>query len=470
MATMTMSKPKQSAAFDVKKPTPVSDEQHAEVVRKFSRDCVEVDFTIHRLPTARKARGKAAEAVRAAVGASKRGAKTTWNMFQASAHRDTPTNDPGVKAVKALNAAITDLERFRDNRTLTKSEDVGVTEDGQVKIEAGKRLLFADEAADFYTEACVLAERIDDAVATVVQNLEAIKDNDRRHAGDLWDESEYKLDLVNRVGVRKDVSGQYVIDFGPPRDYTVLPPEVADKAVRWAESKMTTSIETAVESVTDTLNKALSTFLGELTSRVRIDPVDDHPWKKFCEHGNAEVLKTKIHEQDASVPEGQVKVYLSFKAPSVDAVLASDDATSTVQFDQSALGKHSTWVGPIPVAEYEQKVRPQATEERKKIYPQVIEGLIAQMQALREHKAKMLGAYGDNLTGTMGALLSTLNQMKRLGDDNAEVADRVATALKRDYDFRKDVADVVADTIEALEENVEQVRTVRRRIFRKPVE
>ncbi len=465
MATATMHTKK---TYGVTKPKPVTDKEHAEVVQKFARECVEVDFTIHRLPTARKAKGKAAEAVRAAVGASKRGAKTTWNMFQSSPHKDTPTDDSGVLAVKALNNAIADLEAFRDRRTLTKSGDVGVTEERQVRVEAGKRLLFADDTIDFYAEATVLAKRIDDAVKAVVAHLGAIKANDRLHAGDLWDESEYNLALVNRVGVRKDAAGEYVIEFGPPRDYTVLPKEVAEKAVKWAEGKMTTSIETAVEGVADTFNKALSTFLGELTSRVRIDPVDGHPWKKFCEFGNAEVLKTKITEQDATVPPGQVKVYISYKLFPVDVLLAADAAGTSPSADQ--LVKHSAWVGPIPIAEYEHKVRPQSTEEKKKIYPQVIEGLIAQMQALREHKAKMLGAYGDNLTDSVAGLLSTLNQMKKLGDDGAAVAKKTADALKKDDHFRKEVADIVADTIEAMEENVEQVRTVRRRIFRKPVE
>ncbi len=468
MGTMTMTR-RSHQSFDVAKPQPVSDADHADVVRTFSRDCVEVDFTIHRLPTARKAKGKAADAIRAAVGASRRGAKTTWNMFQSSPHKQTPTNDPGVKAVKALNAAIAALEAFRDNRTLTKSGDVGTTDAGELRVEAGKRLLFADDTAAFYEEATVLAERIDAAVEKVVLHLDRIKMNDRLHAGDLWDASEYDLNLINRVGVRKDAEGQYVIEFGPPRDYTVLPREVADKAVKWAEARMTSSIETAVEGVASSFNKALATFLGELTSRVRIAPVDGHPWKHFCAHGAAEVLKTKIREQDASVPEGQVKVYLSYRAPALDALLAAEDGDTPV-IDPSQLVKHSVWVGPIPIAEYEEKVRPQATDERKKIYPQVIEGLIAQMQALREHKAKMLGAYGENLTDTMGALLSTLNQMKKLGDDNADVAEKTAKALKTDDAFRKNVADVVADTMEALEENVELVRTVRRRIFRKPVE
>ena len=97
----------------------------------------------------------------------------------------------------------------------------------------------------------------------------------------------------------------------------------------------------------------------------------------------------------------------------------------------------------------------------------MIEGLIAQMTALREYKAKMLGAYGDNLTGAVGGLLSTLNQMRKLGDDNASLSKRAAETLKKDDSFRQNLSEVVADTIEALAENVEQVKVVRRRIFKK---
>jgi len=434
------------------------------VVQTFAKECVEVDFTISGLPSERKARGKVAESIRKHVGATSRSAKTSWRMFVAAPHKDTPTDDKGVAAVKALNAALADLRGFRDRRTLVKSGDVGVTEDGAVKVEAGKRLIYAEDATEFYDEACVLARRIDEAAEAVVANLEKVKDNDRRHAGELWEASEYNAAVVRRVGVARDLAtGDYLIHFGPPRDYSVLPPEIAKKAAAWAEAQMTTSIESAVESVTGTLNKALTTFLGELTSRTRINPADDHPWRAYCEHGNAEVLKTQIHEQNAEVPPGQVRVYLSYKVP------PTDEATGRPADNYTAdqLVKVSKWTDPIPVAQYEEDVRPAATEERKKVFPGVIEGLIAQMSALREHKAKMLGAYGDNLTDAVGGVLGTLNQMRRLGDDNANLSKRAAEAVKKDDAFRQTLAEVVADTIEALEENVEQVRVVRRRIFKK---
>lgn len=464
VAVMTQPRTK-ATTFQAKKPEQVTDEQHAEVVKTFAKECVEVDFTISGLPSERKARGKVAESIRKHVGATSRSAKTSWRMFVAAPHKETPTDDAGVLAIKALNAAVADLRGFRDRRTLVKSGDVGVTEDGAVKVEAGKRLIYAEDAAEFYDEACVLATRIDEAAENVIKHLDKIKDNDRRHAGELWDEAEYNAGVVRRVGVAKDVaSGDYLIHFGPPRDYSVLPPEIAQKAAKWAEAQMTTSIESAVEGVAAQFNKALTTFLGELTSRTRIDPVADHPWKTmYCAHGNAEVLKTQIHEQNPEVPPGQVRVYLSYREP------PTDPATGTPLADYTAdqLVKVNRWVGPVPVATYEKEVRPAATDERKKIFPGVIEGLIAQMTALREYKAKMLGAYGDNLTGAVGGLLGTLNQMRKLGDDNTNLSRRAADALKKDDAFRQNLAEVVADTIEALEENVEQVKVVRRRIFKK---
>lgn len=460
MVTAQMTRKQKIAA---KSPKPISDAQHAAVVKTFAKDCVEVDFTIRRLPSTRKGKGKVVDSMVKQLGGTKKGVRTSWSMFVTTPHKDTSTEDAGIAALKALNSAIGDLEDFRDRRTLVKSGDVGVTNDGEVKVESGKRLIYAEDAVSFYDEACVLAKRIDDAVDTVLKHIDKIKANDRRHAGDLWDEAEYSEAVVRRVGIATDAVGDYLINFGPPRDYSVLPPEIAQKAMKWAEGQMTTSIESAVDGVASTLNKALSTFLGELTSRQRIDPLDDHPWKKLCEHGNAEVLKTKIHEQDEKVPHGQVLVYLSYKEPPTD----PDTNKPVANYTAEQLVKVTRWMGPIPIAEYEEQVRPAATEERKKIYPQVIEGLIAQMHALREHKSKMLGAYGDNLNDAMSGLLGTLNQMKKLGDDNAAIAQKTASALKKDDDFRKDVADVVADTIEALEENVEQVRVVRRRIFRK---
>lgn len=109
-------------------------------------------------------------------------------------------------------------------------------------------------------------------------------------------------------------------------------------------------------------------------------------------------------------------------------------------------------------------MRPQATEETKRIYPTVVEGLIAKMQAFREKQKELLGEHGENVDGAFSALFDTLNELRRLGDDNRKVGEKVVAQLKLDEDYKTMIADTIGETIEALDNSVVEVRKVRRRI------
>lgn len=434
----------------VARPVPVTDEQHLEAVQFQKEHCYKLSFVISGLPSSRRADPKASEEIAKSRKGTRKGIRTSWRLFL-----DTHP------AVKELKAVIGELHDYR-NRFATMEEeggddDAGADEPGagddekKKKKAAGKRLIFKEDHKEIADHIAGLADRVAAAAERAQAHYGEIKANDRGEAGDLWREDAYPPDIRAIVGVPKDAYG-YVVNFLP----TVaipdgLDPQIAAKLMKRAELQLSGSIECAVTSAVGELNKALTTFLGELANRVRVDPVPGHPLRALCKHGNPEVLRTKIHEQDAAVPPGHVSLYLSYKAADED---GPPDRLVTIK----------KWFGPYKEAEYEKEIRPEATEERKKIYPSVIEGLIAKMQNFRDVQAALLGAHGKNVENAFGAVMEALNEFRRLGDDNYKVAEKVAKTVKADEDFKAGMADLVAQTIEALDDSVTEVKKVRRRI------
>lgn len=436
----------------VQQPQQVTDQDHLAAIEVMKEKCYELRFTIGRLPTSRKADRQQAEAIAKLVKGSRKGVRTSWRMFL----DDHPS-------IKELNAALNVLQNYRD--AFAKVEDskkAGKSDDDDSKgskQEAGKRLILADDHKDVYDQIKVYADRVADLADKVQAALPEIKANDKKEAGDLWNEAAYPTDVRAIVGVPKDTEGHYIVDFEPT---VKVPPglhdEIKSVLVKRAEQKLSGSLEVAVESAVKELNKGLATFMSELVNRVRIYPVSTHDLHKLCEHGQPEVIRTKTSAQDSKIPPGQVMIYIQYKGlvEGVKTYSSPDD-----------LEWKKGWFGPYTESEYATKIKPQATEETKKIYPTVIEGLISRMQAFREKQKDLLGVHGGNVDGAFTALFDTLNELRRLGDDNRNVGEKVAHKLKLDEDYKQLIAETIGETIEALDNSVTEVKKVRRRISKK---
>lgn len=457
MKTMKKQSSMSAPAKPVKKrqvaqPVPVTDEAHLAAVEVMKEKCYELRFSIGRLPTTRKADRKQAEEIAKLVKGSRKGVRTSWRLFL----DEHPT-------IKELNAALNVLQSYRD--AFAKVEDskkAGKTEDDEdkgSKQEAGKRLILASDHKDIYDQVKVYADRVADLAQKVQDALPEIKAIDKKEAGDLWNEAAYPIDVRQIVGVPKDVEGHYIVDFEPT---VKTPPGLHDEIkavlVKRAEAKLSGSLEVAVESAVKELNKGLATFMSELVNRVRIFPIAAHELHKLCQHGQPEVVRTKTNAQDSKIPPGQVAIYIQYKG------LVDGVKTYTGPDD---LEWKKGWFGPYSEKEYATQIRPQATEETKKIYPTVVEGLIARMQAFREKQKELLGVHGNNVDGAFTALFDTLNELRRLGDDNRKVGEKVVSKLKMDEDYKTLVADTISETIEALDNSVVEVKKARRRISAK---
>lgn len=459
--TMKVSKPKTRAATK-----PVTDAEHQTVIDTIRGRTLEMSFTVHGLPKSRAIGGKLAEQVAASVQGKKKGVRSRWSMFT-SEHPQ----------VKALNAAIRDLETLRDSWTIVKSAEVKRGDGDKVSIAGGKRLIWDKDVTDFHSLFVKAAKKIDAEVDKLQHAMDhstldaddnpikSVKDMDRENAGEAWDESVYPKDLRLVVGVSKERDGAgnprigqdgdpiYVINFAEYHVSEKLPTLLRERAIARIDAGISHTVETAMGHAVGQLAEDMMTFLGELSNRMKVYPRPTSPYAYVTRHGEAEIVKMVDHEADKSVPAGHVKGLVRYKEVVGDG-------------DEQSEQKVSKWFGPMKESEFYDRFQPQSSGERKKIYPSVIEGIINDLQTFRDKKSKMLGAYGENLVAAFEPLLDTLTKAKQSNPyiSNTSAAQKLAAALKTDEEVRQSVAKVVTDTVEALEDQVQTVKaTVARR-------
>lgn len=429
----------------------VTDKQHQETVELLRGRTMEMSFTVHGLPKSRKIGGKLGEKVAASIAGKKKGVRASWSMFTS----DHP-------AVKELNVAIRELEQLRETWTIVRSAEVQKGEGDKVTIEGGKRLIWDKDIPEFHQLFTAKAKQIDKCVAKLQEAMDnvtydaednpvkSVKDMDKENAGEAWDESVYPKDLTLLVGVSKErngdgsarldpVSGEpiYIINFNEYHVSEKLPELLRARALQRIDDGLSGTIETAMTYAANELSDQMMTFLGELTNRVKVYPVVSGPYGKMYE---GEIIKQVTDENDSKVPAGHVKALIRYKE--------TDDT------------KVTTWVGPMKKATFAAEFKPQATGEKKKIYPSVIESIIEQLSAFKEKKAKMLGAYGDNMVKAFEPLLDSLLAAKKINPYTSvtKSAQQLASVLKTDDEAKEAMSKAITDTVEMLEEQVVTVK------------
>lgn len=432
---------------------PVTDEQHQAVIDLVRGRTMEMSFTVHGLPKSRRISGRLADQIAQSVQGSKKSVRSSWSMFTS----DHP-------AVKELNGLLRELDLLRDTWTIVKSAEVKRGVGDRVTIEGGKRLIWDKDVPEFYALFLTKAKQIDRAAEKLEHAMTAVTfdaddepvpsvmDMDRKNAGEAWDRAAYPDALALTVGVATernadgtqahgtDGEPKYVLKFEEYHVSEKLPEMLRERAIQRIEAGLSDTIETAMAYAATELTSSMVTFLGELSERTKVYPPVKSEYHYLYE---AEVLKI-AKAGTAGVPPGHVKVYLRY---------ASDGDTV------------SKWVGPLPEAEYLAQLKPQSSGEKRKIYPTVIEGIVTQLRAFKERKAKMLGAYGDNAVAAFDPLLNTLLLAR---DSNpyltdAAAAKQLAEALKTSPGAREAVAQAVTDAVERLSDQVVAAKETNRR-------
>lgn len=411
---------------------------HAAAVDAFRRQCIEVQLTVRRLPRTRAIKGKLADTLAQSVQGNKKGIRGSWSLFS-----------PKHEAVKALNAAIGELGLYVDRRTLAK----GVPRDdgNTIQTDPGVRLLWADDVEDFYKGVCERAATIDLLAADVAARLDSIKEMDRKLVGDAWEASAYASDIANRVGLAKDVAGDYIVVFRPAPDFSAMRSGfLARKAASWFDERLSASVEAAVESAVGALNEGMGTFLRELTGDTVINPKAGHPWlERYCQKSKAKVIRRIDAVNDAALPAGYVKLYLEYEG---QVEQEGEDAALVWRTMRE-------WTEPIPAEELKSQVR-LAEEGQKRLYPAVLEKLMADVESFRAFKSRMLGTYGEQIDDSLGDFLKLLGTFD--GDTTRARAEDAIDGVKRRTATRQKFVDAIGDAIVRLDSNVEVVRNVRR--------
>ncbi len=436
----------------------VNDKQHQEVVSLIRGRTMEMSFTVHGLPKSRRISGKLADQLASSVKGKTKGVRASWSMFTS----DHP-------AVKELNVVIRELDQLRETWTIVKSAEVKSGTDDKVTIEGGKRLIWDKDVDSFHALFVAKAKLIDKCVEKLQHAMDnqtydadggpvkSVKEMDKTNAGEAWDEKVYPKDLRLIVGVSKerlsdgtvvtDANGDpvYLIKFEEYHVSEKLSEVLRERAIKRIDEGLSGTIETAMTYAVNELSNSMLTFLGELSNRTKLYPKVPGPWAHLYE---GEVIKQVTSDDDKKVPNGYVKVMVRYE-------------------DKDAPGKPkiSKWLDPMKINDFATQLKPQTTSEKKKIYPTVIEGIISQMQAFKDKKAKMLGAYGENLVAAFEPLLETLtkaNEGNPWGSPSS-AAQKLAGVLKTDAEVREIVSKTITDTVELLEEQVEVAKSTHKR-------
>lgn len=442
-----------------KSKTEITDKEHQDVIETMRGRCLEMSFTVHGLPKSRRITGKMADQVAASVDGTRRGIRASWSMFT-SQH----------PAVKELSMAIRDLETLRSSWTIVRSATVQKGDADKVTIEGGKRLIWDKDIPEFYKLFVNAAKNIDKAVAKLQHAMNhetydaenrpipSVKTMDKKEAKQAWDESVYPDDLRLVVGVAKERNkdgSDLLDDNGDPKyvilfeEYHVsekLPPMLRERALQRLDAGLSSSVEAAVSATVRDMSDSIVTFMEELTARVKVFP---QPGSKYEYLHDGEIVKKETNADNPKVvPAGQMRAYIRY--------------TDKANGEETKVSK---WIGPMKDADFHQHLRPQATGEKKKIYPTVIEGIVAKLQAFKEKQSKMLGKYGDSLESAFLPLLEELTKAKSINPflSNEDSAKKLVAALKTNDVLKAKVAKAAADAVEALEDQVVTVKEVHRR-------
>lgn len=219
------------------------------------RNCVKVRTTIHRLPTSRVVRGDKAKEIRDRLQASDT-VKTTWRMYVAAAYRSIygtrQTNHVlAASAVKELRKAISDLEKTWHDNTFPVVSANGT-------IVPHERIVLITKTKQLYDELREKQQKVADKAIEVIDRYADVLDNDRCHAGQLWDREQYDRSQIRRVGIaqlglEEDGTPKLNIQFEPIADLSNLPAWLAQQCQSY---DLVWLVETVKRIAKEKLNEA----------------------------------------------------------------------------------------------------------------------------------------------------------------------------------------------------------------------
>lgn len=410
-----------------------------EAVQYLALKCMEVEYSISGLPAARQASATAKEAMVRAVDGKAKGYSVSKRLFA--------SNHP---LIGELNAARRRIDEWRDAHTIVKSAEAE-TRDGKLAVAPGVRLIQTDTIPEFDKGYHVRVAQLYEAAAAVQEHMRkeyvvggkvwpSILDMDRERLGKDFNEADYPADVRDCI---RATDPTY-------RDYKVaiqLPEEIRKRQEARLHDALSSTIEAAVDALTGTLTETFETLANQLVTRTRIYPPVKDPLGSFS---GAELIRTVEHDDGT----------LTLTVRCVDARQADRAAAAVADLARPRAREFE--IGPISRADYVGRLRPLATDEKKKITTSVIDNLFTQLRNFSNLK-DMLGAPGAKIE-------AALDQVRALlaagGGSGAAVADE----LKKARTFRAGLSAALEQVTTELARNAEEVRAVRKKIKGRTVE
>lgn len=431
MVTKTQAKTKEPAKKESAEK--VLDKQHVEAIKTMADACMEISYEVYGLPTSRTASDGARNKMVETVGGKKRGFSISKKLFCAK-----------HPLITEFNAARRKLDQWRDGFVIVKAAEAVSDDEDKAKITAGVRLILTKDIPEFekgfkvrvdeyYAAAKKLQEHMRKPYHDGKKEWPGILDADREELGTDFNEQDYPADVQDCVRVVMPVYNAYDVSVK-------LPAEVRKRQEHRLAEALNGTLETATGYICNTLTGIFETFANQLVNRTRIYPDVNGKFGKY--HG-AEVVSLRTNLTDDSVPAGKVIPKIRYKEP--DPENPDKEKSVIVELDMMEEGD-----------DYEKKLKPNTTEERKSLNKSVLDNLFEQMETISRVRT-MLGPYGDKIENT----LETVKEIMKNAGKNSEA---VLNEAKNSVTFRKSLATALTEAVEQLADTAETAKKVRRRI------
>lgn len=441
MAVKTPNSKKDKAAKPEVDPVEAKALAHAEAIKHLQAECMEMNYSIPWLPLSKAASETTRNKMTTLVGGKKKGYSVAKRMFNS-----------GHPLIDELNACRTKLDKWRDGYVIVKTAEATVDEHDRAKIASGVRLIQASDIEEFEKGFKSRVDQLYAALELVHQHMDKkYHDGQKEWPSVLGWDREQQGDEFNRDDYPKDVRECVKITMPSYTPYAVsmkLPPAVYKRQEERLQEALNGTLETATKYVCTTLEDVFATFANQLVDRTRVYPKD----VAFSKYHSAEVVSVARHADKASIKDGDVEVTLRYKRPierPVDAPADYKDKEESVVVT----------LDPMTEESYTTLLKPETTQERKKLTKSVLDNIYLQMEQIT-NVSKMLGPYGDKIKDTMANVRNVLSS-------GGKTSDEVLDEAKQSRSFRSSLAKSLNEAVAKLGETAVEVTTVRRRISKK---
>jgi uncharacterized phage infection (PIP) family protein YhgE len=216
-----------------------------------------------------------------------------------------------------------------------------------------------------------------------------------------------------------------------------LPPQVRARQEQRLNDVLNSTLETATTYITNSLTDAFTQFANSLVNRVRIYPKDVN----FAKYHGAEVVTKDTAGTDMWT------VTVRYKEPDPDH--EGKERSVIVTLD------------PISDKDFHLVLKPQSTDEKKKLATSTLTNLLEQFASISKVKG-MLGPYGEQIEQTLDKIRDVLSTA---GTSNDEV---LKEAKSSNY-FRNKLVGTLNEAVKELDDTAQEVKRVRRKISSKLV-